>query len=248
MTPIVQWLPIRHLNMKLNDNKADKSLQERLAEVFPTSKGNECPTASFERDLAEDLSWAEQFDLKASHTEHEWRRLDLIVSRYGVWLEKPELFDAVKDHFSVTLYHDTLYQIVHEAINTVNEIHQNTNSAQAEIDAFDMMFAEILPPSVRTAVNSKMYQLFKEVSLAKKVDKPIFTSEFSDYGGGISVYFTCAKGKFYASVSSRVTPSECLIFRAESNGEIDWRAVYTNRHMPVSKESLIAEIEKFCKE
>ena len=65
---------------------------------------------------------------------------------------------------------------------------------------------------------------------------------------GFNCYFSVGEKRFYADITDLpFGQPECMIFSVGKNGRINWRGVYQNKDVKVSKQALKACIEE-CKE
>ena len=63
---------------------------------------------------------------------------------------------------------------------------------------------------------------------------------------GFNCYFSVGEKRFYADITDfPLGQPECMIFSVEKNGRINWRGVYQNKDVKVSKQALKACIEEF---
>ena len=63
---------------------------------------------------------------------------------------------------------------------------------------------------------------------------------------GFNCYFSVGEKRFYADITDfPFGQPECMIFSVGKNGRINWRGVYQNKDVKVSKQVLKACIEEF---
>ena len=63
---------------------------------------------------------------------------------------------------------------------------------------------------------------------------------------GFNCYFSVGEKRFYADITDfPFGQPECMIFSVGKNGRINWRGVYQNKDVKVSKRALKACIEEF---
>ena len=63
---------------------------------------------------------------------------------------------------------------------------------------------------------------------------------------GFNRYFSVGEKRFYADITDfPFGQPECMIFSVGKNGRINWRGVYQNKDVKVSKQALKACIEEF---
>ena len=63
---------------------------------------------------------------------------------------------------------------------------------------------------------------------------------------GFNCYFSVGEKRFYADITDLpFGQPECMIFSVGKNGRINWRGVYQNKDVKVSKQALKACIEEF---
>ena len=63
---------------------------------------------------------------------------------------------------------------------------------------------------------------------------------------GFNCYFSVVEKRFYADITDfPFGQPECMIFSVGKNGRINWRGVYQNKDVKVSKQALKACIEEF---
>lgn len=68
------------------------------------------------------------------------------------------------------------------------------------------------------------------------------------YNGGYFADFTKNGKKYYASLANVLFGgTECMIFKYNKNGSINWAGVYCKRNIPVRKKELLNCIEDFLK-
>ena len=63
---------------------------------------------------------------------------------------------------------------------------------------------------------------------------------------GFNCYFSVGEKRFYADITDfPFGQPECMIFSVGKNARINWRGVYQNKDVKVSKRALKAGIEEF---
>ena len=63
---------------------------------------------------------------------------------------------------------------------------------------------------------------------------------------GFSCYFSVGENRFYADITDfPLGQPECMIFSVGKRGKINWKGVYQNKDVEVSKQALIACINEF---
>ena len=63
---------------------------------------------------------------------------------------------------------------------------------------------------------------------------------------GFSCYFSVGENRFYADITDfPFGQPECMIFSVGKNGRINWKGVYQNKNVKVSKQSLKDCIKEF---
>ena len=68
----------------------------------------------------------------------------------------------------------------------------------------------------------------------------------NDERSGFNCYFTVGNKRFYADITDfPFGQAECMIFSVGKNGKINWKGVYQNKEVAVSKQALISCIKEF---
>ena len=63
---------------------------------------------------------------------------------------------------------------------------------------------------------------------------------------GFSCYFSVGEKRFYADITDfPLGQPECMILKVKKNGRINWKGVYQNKDVEVSKQALKACIKEF---
>ena len=117
-------------------------------------------TMTTEQQLSKAFDVASGFDVNAPHSEQDWMTLDWAMTIPGVAEEFPELLEALKEHFSITLSYNDLGNFVcsaiHAALRSVRKASIN------ELDEFTNYYGEFIPEQVLTPIEDCVETLIQD--------------------------------------------------------------------------------------
>lgn len=117
-------------------------------------------TMTTEQQLSKAFDVASGFDVNAPHSEQDWMTLDWAMTIPGVAEEFPELLEALKEHFSITLSYNDLGNFVcsaiHAALRSVRKASIN------ELDEFTNYYGEFIPEQVLNPIEDCVETLIQD--------------------------------------------------------------------------------------
>lgn len=140
----------------MNNKSCVVQLQELADKVFP-AYNRDSVEAQFNKAVDVCLNFQ---PCNPNTTSDQWIELDWALTVPGVAEEFPELVDAIKQHFSITMSYNDLSEVIRDAMRTAIAVYQDFSCAESQKDLFNQY--SNLPEEVCYAVNTEIDQITAE--------------------------------------------------------------------------------------